>query len=231
MHVATKILSIITLIRITLIILIMIIMLTSDAPCWNAGSQNKQKSEQRNRTKKWPISCYHCAVMSYSTSICKLVDVIPALHESDWQIPNLFSAKTACSLFIWCALPFTSYLWRKRFTDPQRLCMMKLERHVFCKFLNSLAPKPLWAYSVDRNPLREQSVIVTSQLPAAGSCVDDVTIGQHFEITGSSDGIKCWFMSLKAHEWHKWSMHRIHGARNVWKVLFNEHQALRFQRR
>ena len=28
---------------------------------------------------------------------------------------------------------------------------------------------------------REQSVIVTSQLMAAGSCIDDVTIGQHFE--------------------------------------------------
>ena len=34
----------------------------------------------------------------------------------------------------------------------------------------------------------EQLVIVTSQLPVAGSCVDDFTIGQHFEIIGSSDG-------------------------------------------
>ena len=24
----------------------------------------------------------------YSTTICKLVDIIPALRESDWQIPN-----------------------------------------------------------------------------------------------------------------------------------------------
>ena len=36
----------------------------------------------------------HCAVMCYSTTICKLVDIIPALHEPDWQIPNYFSAKT-----------------------------------------------------------------------------------------------------------------------------------------
>ena len=71
-------------------------------------------------------------------------------------------------------------------------------RHIFYKFLKSL---PQWhcdkKASIE-NPW-EQSVIVTSQLPAAGSCVDDVTMGQHFEITGSSDGIKCWFMSLKAH--------------------------------
>ena len=35
---------------------------------------------------------------------------------------------------------------------------------------------------------REQSVIVTSQLPAAGSCIDDVTMGQHFESFGAVTG-------------------------------------------
>ena len=55
----------------------------------------------------------------------------------------------------------------------------------------------------------------TTQLPADGLCIDDVMIGQNFEI-GSSDGIKCWFMSLKPQESHKWSVHRIHGVRNVW---------------
>ena len=44
-------------------------------------------------------------------------------------------------------------------------------------------------------------VIGTSNMPAAGSCGDDVTIGQHFEIIESS--MKYWFMSLKAHESHK----------------------------
>ena len=68
---------------------------------------------------------------------------------------------------------------------------------------------------------QEQLVIVTSQWPAVSSCIDEVTIGQYFEIIGStdaqnSDGIKCWFTSLKARESHKWSVHRIHGARNVW---------------
>ena len=32
---------------------------------------------------------------------------------------------------------------------------------------------------------REESVIVTSQWLAAGSCIDDVTIGQHFESFGA----------------------------------------------
>ena len=31
---------------------------------------------------------HHPASMSYSTTICKLVDLIPALHQSDCRIPN-----------------------------------------------------------------------------------------------------------------------------------------------
>ena len=38
--------------------------------------------------------------------------------------------------------------------------------------------KRLWIWLATT---REQSVIVTSQLLATGSCIDDVTIGQHFE--------------------------------------------------
>ena len=34
----------------------------------------------------------------------------------------------------------------------------------------------------------EQSVIVTSQLLAVGSSIDDVTIGQHFESFGAVTG-------------------------------------------
>ena len=34
----------------------------------------------------------------------------------------------------------------------------------------------------------EQSVIVTSQLLAASSCIDDITIGQHFESLGAVTG-------------------------------------------
>ena len=33
----------------------------------------------------------------YSTTICKLVDLIPALHQSDCRIPNWASAKTVLS--------------------------------------------------------------------------------------------------------------------------------------
>ena len=122
----------------------------------------------------------------------------------------------------------------KQFTNPQILSTMKLEKlGTDMYFTNSLnhwlqrhcdkkaSIKTLW----------EQSVIVTSQLPAAGSCVYEVTIGQHFEIIGSSNGIKCWCMSLKGYESHKWLVSWIHRARNIWQVLFNEHQAPRFQRR
>ena len=59
---------------------------------------------------------------------------------------------------------------------------------------------------------RAHSVLVTSQLLAAGLLVNDVTIGQHFEAVPVK---KCWFISLNAYESRKWSMHRMHGARNV----------------
>ena len=37
-------------------------------------------------------------LIKYSTTICKLVDLIPALHQSDCRIPNWVSAKTVLSL-------------------------------------------------------------------------------------------------------------------------------------
>ena len=37
------------------------------------------------------------SVIPYSTTICKLVDLIPALHQSDCRIPNWVSAKTVLS--------------------------------------------------------------------------------------------------------------------------------------
>ena len=39
----------------------------------------------------------HLALMCYSTTICKLVDLIPALRQSDCRIPNWVSAKTVLS--------------------------------------------------------------------------------------------------------------------------------------
>ena len=36
----------------------------------------------------------HSAVMSYFSKICKLFDIIPALHQLDCQIPNQLCAKT-----------------------------------------------------------------------------------------------------------------------------------------
>ena len=36
--------------------------------------------------------------------------------------------------------------------------------------------------------MREESVIVTAQLLVTGSCIDDVTIGQHFESFGEVTG-------------------------------------------
>ena len=39
----------------------------------------------------------HRGQLLYSTTICKLVDLIPALHQSDCRIPNWVSAKTVLS--------------------------------------------------------------------------------------------------------------------------------------
>ena len=36
-------------------------------------------------------------LIKYSTTICKLVDLIPAPHQSDCRIPNWVSAKTVLS--------------------------------------------------------------------------------------------------------------------------------------
>ena len=36
-------------------------------------------------------------LVGYSTTICKLVDLIPALHQSDCRIPNWVSDKTVHS--------------------------------------------------------------------------------------------------------------------------------------
>ena len=46
-----------------------------------------------------------------------------------------------------------------------------------------------------------------------------------------SDGRICGFTSAKRQELHKWSVHRIHGARNVWLVLWKERQSPWFRRR
>ena len=45
-----------------------------------------------------------------------------------------------------------------------------------------------YAKKASMTTTREQSVIVTSQLLATGSCIDDVTIGQHFESFGAVTG-------------------------------------------
>ena len=57
-------------------------------------------------------------------------------------------------------------------------------------FTNSLnhCPQHHCARKVSIATMREQSVIVTSQLLAAGSCIDDVTIVQHFESFGAVTG-------------------------------------------
>ena len=62
---------------------------------------------------------------------------------------------------------------------------------------------------------REQSVIVMSQLLAAGRLLYRWRHnGSIFSIIQSRDGIKCGFTSVKSQEWHKWFVHRIHGVRN-----------------
>ena len=83
----------------------------------------------------------YCAVINNSIIICKLIVILPALHESDWQIPNYYSAKFSCCpvTAIWskpkfihvvrvalCQLNMTSLA--KQFTDHQITSTMKLEK-------------------------------------------------------------------------------------------------------
>ena len=81
----------------------------------------------------------------------------------------------------------------KQLCGSAEVYLMKLEKlDEAVYFSNSLNhwPQRQYAKKASLKTPREQSVIVTLQLPATGSCVDDVTIGQHFEIIGSSDGTK-----------------------------------------
>ena len=80
-------------------------------------------------------------------------------------------------------------------------------------FSNSLNhwPQRLCHKKASIETMQEQLVIVTSQLPVASSCINDIAKGQHFEIIRSGDRIKCRFMLLKPQESHKWSVHRLHG--------------------
>ena len=66
-------------------------------------SENKKESKQRNETKNslnFSFSLY--AAMSYFTTICQLLDMILALHESHWWIPNEFIAKPCIVLMLPC---------------------------------------------------------------------------------------------------------------------------------
>ena len=56
------------------------------------------------------------------------------------------------------------------------------------KLVKSLSSTSYGAKKASITTTREQSVIVTSQLLATGSCIDDVTIGQHFESFGAVTG-------------------------------------------
>ena len=110
------------------------------------------------------------------------------------------------------------------FTNSLNHCLLP---HLFQQFwwvaLSKLCSSRLWNIwpqchcdkKVSIETIREQLDIVMSQLLAAGSCIDDVTTGQHFEIIGNSDGMKCGLTSVKPQESHKWSVHWIHGARNI----------------
>ena len=82
--------------------------ITSNARVETRGPKNRKESEQKiePRSDQFLVLTLCRYSVSYSTAICKLVDIILALHESDWQIPNKFSAKTANSSY---AVPSQQY--------------------------------------------------------------------------------------------------------------------------
>ena len=123
-----------------------------------------------------------------------------------WSKPSFRAIRVASGQFIMTSLA-------KHFTAPQIL--KKLDTDV--SFTNSLnhCPKHHCAKKASIETTREQLVIVMSQLLAASSCIDDVTIGQHFESLGAVTGQICGFTSIKPRESHNWLVHRIHGVRNI----------------
>ena len=56
------------------------------------------------------------------------------------------------------------------------------------KLVKSLSSTAYGAKKGSITTTQEQYVTVTSQLLATGSCIDDVTIGQHFESFGAVMG-------------------------------------------
>ena len=55
------------------------------------------KMKMKNNKEVTTFYVPHSPVMSYSTTICKLVGIVSAVHESDCRISNQFNAKTARS--------------------------------------------------------------------------------------------------------------------------------------
>ena len=60
---------------------------------WRYCNELAHEGEVNFRCPQWLT----CALVQYSTTICKLVDLIPALRQSDCRIPNWVSAKTVLS--------------------------------------------------------------------------------------------------------------------------------------
>ena len=79
--------------------------------------------------------------------------------------------------------------------------------HLFGLGLNKLNhwPQHHCDKEVSIEHTQKQSVIVTSQLLAAGPCIDDVANGKHLfiQIIGNGNGIKYVFMSAKLQESHE----------------------------
>ena len=84
----------------------------------------------RTHTKQWMLMVKH------STTICKLVDLNLALHQSDCRIPNWVSAKTVLSYRNW---PRYGLCWSGWYYNPEQheLCRPsrgRAGRHNECNF-------------------------------------------------------------------------------------------------
>ena len=145
-------------------------------------------------------------LLSLNSPRDKLPLIIPTLHVSHWQIPNKFSAKIARNSHVVPSLQYDESLESCRVCCPspatygvtcQTICgsadcffneSWKLDADVY--FTNSLNhwPQRHCDNKTYIETPREQSVVVTSQLPATGSCVDDVTIVSILKSSGAVTG-------------------------------------------
>ena len=162
--------------------------LTSDAPCWNTGGTCDKKTTIETTRAIWSNPLFMPCVALDQFNHAVYIFMAPRCYN---LIKTIISCRAYCPLPVNYDATFQTF---HGFTDFFFHNAEKLGTDV--SFTNSLNhwPQHHCAKKASIATTREQSVIVTSQLLATGFCIDDVTIGQHFEPSGAVMG---WNVDLR----------------------------------